>query len=174
VHPLRGWPFLSVPHHALLSALWAIFAHGALGILVLAPILLRSRRRLRDSLLAFAGASLIDLDHVFAATSVNLHRIETLGGRPATHCLLAALALALLAWAPTRNWTLAWCVFALNVSHLVFDAAGGGTPLLFPLSRPDAIPWLACPLAAAAMLWVSAMVARRGAASLPYAHPVDA
>jgi LexA-binding, inner membrane-associated putative hydrolase len=162
MHPYRGWPFLSDPHHPDLSAVWAVFAHGVLGVLVILPILLRSRNRTLLTLLAFVGGSVLDLDHVVAAGSLDPRKLEDLGRRPDPHSLLFILALALLAWALTRRKTFAWCVFAVNAGHLLFDAAGEGVYWLFPLTRPDGIPWLACPVGIAALSGISAIVARAG------------
>jgi hypothetical protein len=81
----QGWPFLSDPGHPFLSAVWAVLVHGCVSLLVVAPILRPSRHRTRYALLAFAGGSAIDVDHFLAATTLNLHTVETLSGRPATH-----------------------------------------------------------------------------------------
>jgi membrane-bound metal-dependent hydrolase YbcI (DUF457 family) len=158
LHPDPNWPFLSDPHHPLLSALWAIVAHGVLGVLVVLPIVWRSRRRTLAALAAFAGGSALDLDHVVAAGSLIPSKLEDLGHRPDTHSLLFVLVLAFVAWALTRSGTFAWCVFAVNTGHLLYDAAGGGVYWLFPLTRPDGIPWLAFPIGTAALTGVSALV----------------
>jgi hypothetical protein len=173
MEPDRAWPFLSLPHHPLLSALWSTGIHGILAVLAVGPVLLSSDKRIRAAGAAFLGASAVDLDHPLAAESVSLTRMESMSGRPPTHGLLFAAALALLALAWRGRLVLAWAVFAVVSSHLVFDAAGGGTPLLFPLAGINAIPWLACPagvalLAAASRLLVRnerARLARAGAAT---------
>jgi hypothetical protein len=157
----QGWPFLSDPAHPLLSAVWAVLAHGVLALVVVAPILAGSRRRLASAALAFVGGSLIDVDHFIVAGSLDLHTIETLAGRPDTHSLVFVALLGLLVAALTRNPRVAWAVFAVNAAHLLFDAAGGGDPILYPLSHLDGLPWLACPLGALALLAGSAVVARR-------------
>jgi hypothetical protein len=56
------------------------------------------------------------------------------------------LALAVPALALTRRWVAAWAVFAVNLSHLLFDAGGGGDHILYFSNRPDGIPWLLFPL----------------------------
>jgi len=58
-------------------------------------------------------------------------------------------------------------VFAVIVSHPLFDAAGGGEYWLYPLEHPDSIPWLACPVGLAVLFGISAVVARTGP-SLPH------
>jgi membrane-bound metal-dependent hydrolase YbcI (DUF457 family) len=172
MHPDRGWPFLSDPHHPVLSAVWAVFVHGALSLIVVLPIVLRSDRRALYGTLAFISGPALDLDHAVAAGSLSPRAMEHLGHRPDTHSLLLALALALLALALTRRKLVAWSVFAVVVAHLLFDAAGGGVYWLFPLEHPDSIPWLACPLGIAVLYGISASVARAGP-SLPHTHPID-
>lgn len=159
--PDRAWPFLSDPRAPLLSAAWAVLMHGALGVLVIAPIILASRRRRLCALLAFVGAVAVDLDHVVAASSVSPRAMEHLARRPDTHTLALALALGLLALALTRRLLAAWAVFAVVASHLITDAAGGGDLLLYPLREPEAIPWLACPLGILALTAISWALARR-------------
>jgi hypothetical protein len=177
VSPDRAWPFLSDPAHPFLSAVWAVLVHGCLALLVVAPILAASRRRLPLAALAFVGGSLLDLDHFIAAGSLDLHTIETLGGRPDTHSLLFVALLGLLALALTRSPRAAWAVFAVNAAHLLFDAAGGGDRILYPLHQPDALPWLACPIGAIALLGASTWIVRRpgrAAQALPAQEPTRA
>ena len=157
--PYSAWPFLSDPSHPLLSAVWAVVIHGALAVAALAPILWRSRRRIRYTAVAFAGGSLLDLDHFIAAGSLSLHTIETLPGRPDTHSVAFVLVLGLLALLVTRRWQAAWAVFAVNLSHVLFDAAGGSEHVFYPLSHTDGLPWLACPLGTLALFGASAVLA---------------
>lgn len=163
----RSWPFLSDAHHPFISAVWAVFIHGIIGVVVVAPIIWRSRHRGAFGLLAFAGGSVLDLDHFIAAGSLSLHRIETLpGGRPDTHSLAFVLALALitfLLWPRTSRLTAAWSLFAVNTAHLLFDAAGGDEHILYPWTGIDGIPWLLCPLGTLALCGASEMIARRRA-----------
>jgi membrane-bound metal-dependent hydrolase YbcI (DUF457 family) len=171
--PYKSWPFLSDPHHPVLSALWAVLAHGALAIVVVLPILWRTRAGALVTLAAFAGGSALDLDHVIAAGSVLPASLEHLSHRPVTHSVAFVAILAALAWALTRSRVIAWCVFAIMVSHLLFDAAGGGVYWLYPLTSVDAVPWLAVPIGAAALFAVSARVtrARCGAAVIATRAP---
>ena len=157
----RAWPFLSDPAHPFLSAVWAVVIHGILAVFVVAPILRRSRHPWIYGALAFAGGSVLDLDHFISAGSLSLHTIETLGGRPDTHSLVFVALVAVLLLALTRRAALAWGVFAVNASHLLFDAAGGGDPILYPLSHLDGLPWIVCPIGALALFAVSALIARR-------------
>jgi hypothetical protein len=160
MHPYNGWPFLSAPHYPFLSAIWEVFAHGLLGLVVVLPIVWRSERRGLYALLAFIGGFALDVDHAVVAGSLSPHAMEDLGARPDTHSLAFGVLLALLALLLTRRLILAWCVFALIVSHLLFDAAGGGVYWLFPLKHPDSIPWLVCPLGIAVLFTISAILAR--------------
>jgi hypothetical protein len=159
VSTYSAWPFLSDVRYPFLSAVWAVLIHGVLGVLVVAPIIWRSDHRLRYALLAFLGGSVLDVDHFIVAGSLNLHTIETLSGRPATHSLGFIVVLALLAAALTRRWLAGWAVFAVNLAHLLFDAAGGGVRVLYPLAHPDGLPWLVCPVSVVALLGVSTWLA---------------
>lgn len=181
MHSDHGWPFLAAPSHPVLSALWEVFAHGSLGVIVVLPIVWRSPRRIPLALLAFCGGVALDVDHVVAAGSLNPRSMEQLGHRPDTHSLLFACLLALLAFAFTRRKTIAWAVFAVLAAHLLFDAPGGGVRWLFPLQHPEAIPWLVCPAGIALLTGISAMVAHAAGSnaegperrSLPDADPVN-
>jgi hypothetical protein len=155
VHPYRGWPFLSDPHHPVLSAVWAVFIHGVLSLLVVLPIVLYSSRRVLYGTLAFIGGPALDIDHAVAAGSLNPRAMETMSQRPDTHSLLSAVVLALLALALTRRRLAAWSVFAVVASHLLFDAAGGSEHWLYPLEHPDSIPWLLCPIGIAVLTAIS-------------------
>jgi hypothetical protein len=160
--PDRAWPFLSDPSHPFASALWAVLIHGAIGLLVVAPIVWDSRHRTLYAALAFVGGSALDIDHFIAAGTFNLHKIETLsGGRPETHSVVFVIVLALLTYAVTRSWTAAWAMFAVNLAHLLFDGAGGSERILYPFNQPDGIPWLLCPIGVLALTGVSVLIARR-------------
>jgi hypothetical protein len=159
VSPYHAWPFLSDPSHPFLSAVWAVLVHGCLSLLVVGPILWRSKHRVAYGLLAFVGGSALDLDHFAAAGSLNLRTIETLSGRPGTHSLALVLLLALLTFVLTRRWLAAWTIFAVSFAHVLFDAAGGGEHILYPLKHPDGLPWLVVPVGSLALLGASAAVA---------------
>jgi membrane-bound metal-dependent hydrolase YbcI (DUF457 family) len=170
VHPYRYWPFLSDPHHPVLSAVWAVLIHGLISILVVLPILLVSKRRLLWTVLAFLSGPALDLDHVVAAVSLNPSALEHLGHRPETHSLLFAVVLALLCLALTRKPLFVWSLFAVVTAHLLFDAAGGSEYLFYPLKSPDAIAWLSFPIGTIVLLglsWLVARATRSGFASAP-------
>ena len=158
------WPFLSDTAHPLLSALWAVLAHGVLAVLVVAPVLWTARHRLGMAALAFIAGSVIDFDHFIVAGSFDLHTIETLGYRPATHSLLFVALAGVVTLVLTRRSLLAWSLFAVWTSHILFDAAGGGERFFYPLGSDEGLPWLALPLGSLALLagsWL--IVSRRGA-----------
>jgi hypothetical protein len=160
VSPYHAWPFLSDPNHPFLSAVWAVLIHGTLAVVSVAPILWRSRHRLIYTALAFIGGFVLDIDHFIAAGSLNLHTIETLGGRPDTHSIIFIAGLAAVTLALTRSWLATWAVFAINLVHLLFDGAGGNEHVLYPFTSVDGIPWLLCPLGTLACLGVSAWLVR--------------
>jgi membrane-bound metal-dependent hydrolase YbcI (DUF457 family) len=160
VHSYHGWPFLSDPHHPVLSAVWAIFVHGFLSLFVVAPIVVRSNRRALFAALACVVGVALDLDHAVAAGSLSPRAMEHLGHRPDTHSLLFAVAAAILAFVLTRSKLVAWSIFAVIVVHLLFDAAGGGEYWLFPLERTDSIPWLACPVGSVVLTGISYVLVR--------------
>jgi hypothetical protein len=159
VSPYSAWPFLSDPSHPFLSAVWAVLIHGVIGVVSVAPIIWRSEHRVRYCLLAFVGGSVLDVDHFIAAGSLNLHTIETMSGRPATHSVGFVILFGLLTLLVTRRWVAAWAVFAVNLSHVLFDAAGGGVQVLYPLARPDGLPWLVCPIGTIALFAASTVLA---------------
>jgi membrane-bound metal-dependent hydrolase YbcI (DUF457 family) len=165
MHSYRGWPFLSDPRYPDLSAVWAVMAHGAIGVIVVLPIVLRSERRLLLGALAFIAGPAFDIDHVVVAESLRPQALEHLGHRPDTHSLCTAIACALIALGLTRRRLVAWSVFATLVAHLLFDAAGGGVFWLYPLKQPDAIPWIACPVGIGLLAGTSWILARRKTAS---------
>lgn len=137
--------------------------HTIIAVIVALPLALAHRpSALKVMLLAAALGSLIDLDHFVAAGSLSLYAATHLPIRPASHSITFAAALALASLAVTRaNWALAWIVFASITSHVLRDASGGATQLLYPLAA-SAIPfWL---YAAGELLLVagSLLLARRG------------
>jgi hypothetical protein len=172
MHPYPGWPFLTSPQHPTLSAVGAVFIHGLISLIVVLPIVLRSRRRVLFGVLAFIGGAAVDLDHVVAAGSVHPTALETLHHRPDTHSVLLAVALALVAFVITRSSQITWAVFAVIVSHLLWDAAGGNEYWLYPLKHPNSIPWLACPAGLAVLFGISMLVARAGPPS-SHVLPID-
>ena len=140
-----------------------MLVHGAIALIVVAPIVWHSRHRVAYAALAVAVGSVLDIDHFVAAGSTSLHAIETLGGRPATHSLAFIALLAVAALALTRRAPLAWSLFAVNAAHVMFDAAGGHEQPLYPLGGQDGLPWLLCPVSIALLVLASALLARQRA-----------
>ncbi len=168
--PYHAWPFLSDTDHPVASAVWAVFIHGAIALIVVGPLIWHSRQRIGYGLLAFVGGSALDLDHVIAAGSFSPHALETLqGGRPGTHSFLFVVALTLLAlavwpvlarvWpggqAGRSRWVGPWSIFAVNCAHVLFDAAGGYERDLYPSTSTHGLPWLLCPLGTLALMAAS-------------------
>jgi hypothetical protein len=168
VHPYQAWPFLSDPRHPLLSAVWAIAIHGVLAVFVIAP-LLRTATRHRAVLVlgTFIAGSAFDLDHIAAAGSLNPHALETLPGRPDTHSLVVVLLLSAITYALTRRPAVTWAVFAIFLSHLLFDAAGGHEHVFYPVSSLNGLPWLACPIGALALFCGSLAITARSSRMRP-------
>ena len=169
MHPYQAWPFLSDPRHPLLSAVWAIVIHGVLAVFVVAP-LLRTATRHRAALVlgTFIAGSAFDVDHIAAAGTLSLHALETLsGGRPDSHSLIVVVALSAITYALTRRFVIAWAVFAIFLSHLLFDAAGGSEHVLYPFSGLDGLPWLACPIGALALFSGSLAITARSSRLQP-------
>jgi hypothetical protein len=172
LHSYKAWPFLSDTNHPVASAIWALFIHGVIGVLVVAPIVWHSRHRIVYGLIAAAGGSVLDLDHVVVAGSFNPHAIETLrGGRPESHSLgfvLLLTAVTFVVWPALSRlarrgdgrrsrWIAAWSVFAVNCAHLLFDGAGGSERILWPAAL-DGIPWLLCPIGVVVLVAASFVV----------------
>jgi membrane-bound metal-dependent hydrolase YbcI (DUF457 family) len=112
------------------------FQHAALAAAVVAPLAVRTDRRVLTT--AITAALVIDVDHAVAARSVRVARTTALATRPWTHSLLcAALAGAAVgaAVAPLHGWA----AFAGLGSHLLHDAGdrAAPTPVLWPW-RPAA------------------------------------
>ncbi len=169
--PYHAWPFLSDPSHPFLSAVWAVAIHAVVGVIAVAPIIWRSRHRVIYCLLAALGGFILDIDHFIAAGSLNLHTIETLSGRPDTHSILFVAALSAVTWAATRSWLAAWSVFAVNLAHLLYDAAGGNEHVVYPFTSVDGLPWLLCPLGTLALFAASTAIARATMRPAPTSAP---
>lgn len=122
VDPLL-WAFLDLP------------VHGSLALLIALPLilLLPPSSRLGAVAAAVLPAVLIDIDHVVAAGSFSLDAALSLPLRPPSHSLTLALAVFCLVLILSRRLTPAYLLLAALASHVLRDAAGGATPLLWPL-----------------------------------------
>jgi len=165
-------PLLALSTHRALVALSDIPINGATALLVVLPLVLRPLRW-RLALLAVAVGILIDVDHAVAARSLSLEAMLSLPVRPATHSLLFASLASLAAWAVSRRAVAAWIVLAALVSHLLRDASGYGTPLLWPWQASTRIPAALYPAGVALLFVLSWLIRARAAAArrLPGAGP---
>ncbi|MBN2170132.1 MAG: metal-dependent hydrolase [Candidatus Krumholzibacteriota bacterium] len=165
-------PLLALSAHRAWVALSDIPINGATALLVVLPLALRPLRW-RLVLLAVAVGILIDVDHAVAARSIRLEAMLSLPVRPATHSLLFAALASLVGWAVSRRAVVAWIILAALVSHLLRDASGYGTPLLWPLEASTRIPAALYPAGVAALFGLSWLIRARGAAPrrLPDAEP---
>lgn len=169
MHPYPGWPFVADPKHAVITAAWAFLIHGVISLVVVLPIVLASNRRFVYGALAFAAGPALDLDHAVASGSLNPSALEHLSHRPYTHSLVFAVALGVIALVLTRSRLAGWSVFAVIAAHLLFDAAGGDERILYPLTSPNGLPWIAFPVGLVMLTGVSwaAVRARRPVTPAP-------
>lgn len=122
----------SLSTYRIFIALADIPINGITALLVVSPILYRFRSRLL-AITSVAVGVLLDVDHVVKARSLSLEGILSIGGRPITHSLAFAFLLGIVALLLSRRFLGGWVVFAALISHLLRDAAGGLTPILYPL-----------------------------------------
>lgn len=140
---------------------WELSANALGAMLVCAPLCGRSRGRY--ALAAVAGVG-IDVDHAIAAHGFDVGDLLALGARPVGHSLLVVCLLALVVASMARRRDAfaigGICCISL-LSHLVRDASGGGTPLLWPFSTAQLVlPWLVYPLGLLVLLMVSLAIRR--------------
>lgn len=125
------------------SQVWAIYdgvVHGLTGVMVVYPIY--KKKITRDFLVLFFLASLVDLDHFIVAQSLSLSDALGLPVRPATHSITFAILAAGWGFLLTGKKTLTWTLLSLLTSHIIRDAAGGSTPIFWPLEIYRIPPWL--------------------------------
>ena len=123
-------------------ALFDVLVHAVLGLLVISPLIGTGGDVGRTGVLfslMILTAILIDLDHFVAAGSLDLPKTVSLGKRPPTHSLTFAGVLGVVAFLVSRSPVVGWGMFAALSSHVIRDASGGGTRILWPLSL-EAIP----------------------------------
>lgn len=142
-------------------ALFDPLVHGVLALLVTLPLIGRHatlRQTVTLFCLIFLTATLIDLDHFVAAGSIELPHALDLRMRPPTHSLTFAGVLGVVAFLVSRSPVIGWGTFAALSSHVIRDASGGSTPILWPLSF-EAIPRWAYYLGAVGLFLASYLVA---------------
>uniref|UniRef100_A0A0A9Y8C5 Transmembrane protein 267 n=1 Tax=Lygus hesperus TaxID=30085 RepID=A0A0A9Y8C5_LYGHE len=137
-----------------LKALADSSTHGLIGVFSWAATLsyLRSKRfsltgnRLLDIGLCGIIASVIDLDHFYAAKSFSLTAATSLDRRPPLHCTslwLIVLSLALISSVVLKAewlWTLASMIGVAVFSHHIRDATRRGI-WLWPVGSTPPIPY---------------------------------
>ncbi|MHC5035038.1 MAG: metal-dependent hydrolase [Planctomycetota bacterium] len=118
---------------------WALFdvpVHAILALLVVFPLVDTQAPTEKTAILIFAVlliGTLLDVDHFVAAKSLKINDVLSLPIRPTTHSLAFSGAVGILVVLVSRNPILSWIVFAALVSHVLRDAGGGKTPILWPL-----------------------------------------
>jgi hypothetical protein len=125
------------------SQVWALYdgvVHGLVGVLVLYPIY--KERILTHFAVLFILAAVVDLDHFIVVQSFSLSDALQLPMRPVTHSITFAILAALSGFALTRDKVVVWTLFAAVTSHVIRDASGGNTPLLWPLAIYHIPSWL--------------------------------
>lgn len=127
---------------------WALFdapVHAILALLVVFP-LLDTRAPAENTVVLICAVlltgTLLDIDHFVAARSLKINDVLILPMRPKTHSLVFAGAVGFLVVLVSRNPILGWIVFAALVSHVMRDAGGGKTPILWPLPVTAIPQWM--------------------------------
>ncbi len=118
---------------------WALFdapVHAILALLIVLPLFDTQAPTEKTVVLICAvllTGTLLDVDHFVAARSLKINDVLVLPMRPTTHSLAFAGVVGILVVLVSRNPILGWIVFAVLVSHVLRDAGGGKTPILWPL-----------------------------------------
>ena len=118
---------------------WALFdapVHAILALLVVFPLFDTHAPTENTVVLICAvllTGTLLDVDHFVAAKSLKMNDVLTLPMRPTIHSLAFACVVGILVVLVSRNPIVGWIVFAALVSHVLRDAGGGKTPILWPL-----------------------------------------
>jgi hypothetical protein len=127
---------------------WALFdvlVNGVLALFLISPIFdiqAETRKTIALFCLFFFTAVLLDLDHFIAAWSFSISDALALKLRPPSHSLTFAAIVGLISALISKNLAISWGMFAALASHILRDASGGITPILWPLPL-KAIPWWA-------------------------------
>lgn len=108
--------------------------HGVIAVIIVLPLLeITVINEILIAMVAFFIAGLLDIDHFVVAKSIHISDAIKLNSRPYTHSITFALILALLVWGISQRVLLGVVAFIAVTSHVVRDASGGITPLLWPL-----------------------------------------
>jgi hypothetical protein len=120
-----------------------VLVHGLVAIIVTFP-LVAVYQDTKSTILLFVTiyltATLIDLDHFAAAGSLDFSDALNLHVRPMTHSLTFAFMVGGVSYLLLRNPIISLALFLALASHVIRDAAGGPTPILWPLPF-QSVPW---------------------------------
>jgi hypothetical protein len=106
--------------------------HGAVGLAVTLPILLRLPG-LWPYLVAFAAATLVDVDHFMRFPRWWPMAPSDWQNRRNFHSLLVAVVVGSVAWVVGGSVAWGWLAFAGLLSHLLRDTTMGTVPIAFPV-----------------------------------------
>ena len=140
----RKWR--SKPHGTPGRGMLDLACHLGTACAVTLPVLPNAKHAREFGTVAIASAVALDLDHIFAARSLEMRSWMTMPSRPPTHSVAAMIALAWVVerFAPGRRL---WLAATLGIgSHLLRDLATGGAPLWHPkrvISWPPPLVMLA-------------------------------
>lgn len=124
---------------------WAIYdvvVHASVGMFVLYPILEAKKFNIFYVVAVVIFSTLIDFDHAIAAHSLSIRKMITLDHRPLTHSLLFSLVISLFFFKIFNDIVLAYIIFIALTSHIIRDASGGLTPILWPMDVFKVPYWL--------------------------------
>lgn len=147
------------------------FVHGVIGILswtVVDPSSVLSGPS-RDLILVGFGSLLIDIDHFFAARSLDLSRVLHAPYRGVLHCsgLLFLIALTCLPFKP--NWSL--LLFVTFIPHHLRDSTRRGLYLYFPYVHTRPLPKLLINSLLASFPWLIYVLRTKSHLIFPTAPP---
>jgi membrane-bound metal-dependent hydrolase YbcI (DUF457 family) len=141
---LQQGPFTLGIFGALLDGL----VHGVVALLVTYPLFVMHENRRRATALFWVvllTGTLLDLDHlprIIAAGSLDLPRVLGVRMRQPTHSLTFAGVVGAFAYLVSRSRLVGWGMFAAISSHVLRDASGGYTSILWPLSLHAVPQWI--------------------------------
>jgi hypothetical protein len=134
--------FLIHQHYYFKQEYWGVFdnwVHGMIAVIICLPLL--KEVTIKHVLAIYFMASLLDLDHFIISFSFSLTKAIAITVRPPTHSITFGIALSLLYYMITKKKVWTYIIFACIVSHVVRDAFGGGTLVLYPLNITQIPKW---------------------------------
>jgi membrane-bound metal-dependent hydrolase YbcI (DUF457 family) len=151
----------------IFGALFDSLAHGIVALVVTCPLFGMDENRRRATALFWVvllSGTLLDLDHlprIVAAGSLDLPRVLGVSMRPPTHSLTFAGVAGAFAYLVSRSRLVGWGMFAALSSHVLRDASGGYTSILWPLSLQAIPQWIHYP-SQVGLLVVSYLLMKKG------------